>query len=35
MFQPASAITATVQKAQQFPKPTLMHLLMAEGGQNM
>jgi hypothetical protein len=26
---------AAAQKAQQFRKPTLMHLMMAEAGQNM
>jgi hypothetical protein len=26
---------ATAQKAQQFPKPTLMHVMMAEAGRNM
>jgi hypothetical protein len=24
-----------LQKAQQFPKPTLMHLMMAEAGRNV
>jgi hypothetical protein len=27
--------TATAQKAQQFPKPTMTHLMMAEAGRNM
>jgi hypothetical protein len=34
MFRPASAL-ATPQKAQQVPKSTLMHLMMAEAGRNM
>jgi hypothetical protein len=27
--------TATAKKAQQFAKPTVMHLMMAEAGRNM
>jgi hypothetical protein len=35
MFRFDQTPTATAQKAQQFPKPTLMYLMMAEAGQNM
>jgi hypothetical protein len=35
IFRTNQSPIAIAQKAQQFPKPTLMHLMMAEAGRNM
>jgi hypothetical protein len=35
IFRIGQTPIATAQNAQQFPKPTLMHLMIGEAGRNM